>query len=68
MSKFEKLNVNIREGKGTSSARRIRLKDQIPAILYHSGFDAISLSVDKKELYKALKTGQVINPIHTRIS
>jgi ribosomal protein L25 (general stress protein Ctc) len=33
MSKFEKLNVNIREGKGTSSARRIRLKDQIPAIL-----------------------------------
>jgi len=60
MSKFEKLNVNIREGKGTSSARRIRLKDQIPAILYHSGLDAISLSVDKKELYKALKTGQVI--------
>ncbi len=60
MSKFEKLNVNIREGKGTSSARRIRLKDQIPAILYHSGLDAISLSVDKKELYKALRTGQVI--------
>ncbi len=60
MGKFEKLNVNIREGKGTSSARRIRLKDQIPAILYHSGLDAISLSVDKKELYKALKTGQVI--------
>ena len=60
MSKFEKLNVNIREGKGTSSARRIRLKDQIPAVLYHSGLDAISLSVDKKELYKALKTGQVI--------
>ena len=60
MSKFEKLNVNIREGKGTSSARRIRLKDQIPAILYHSGLDAIPLSVDKKELYKALKTGQVI--------
>ena len=60
MSKFEKLNVNIRDGKGTSSARRLRLKDQIPAILYHSGLDAISLSVDKKELYKALKTGQVI--------
>ena len=60
MGKFEKLNVNIRDGKGTSSARRIRLKDQIPAILYHSGLDAISLSVDKKELYKALRTGQVI--------
>ena len=60
MSKFEKLNVAIRDKKGTSSARRIRLKDQIPAILYHSGLDALSLSVAKKELYKALKTGQVI--------
>jgi len=60
MGKFEKLNVNIRDGKGTSSARRIRLKDQIPAVLYHSGLDAVSLSVDKKELYKALRTGQVI--------
>ena len=60
MSKFEKLNVAIRDEKGTSSARRIRLKDQVPAILYHSGLDALSLSVDKKELYKALKTGQVI--------
>ena len=60
MSKFEKLNVAIRDKKGTSSARRIRLKDQIPAILYHSGLDALSLSVDKKELYKALETGQVI--------
>ena len=60
MSKFEKLNVKIRDGKGSPSARRTRLKDQIPAVLYHSGLDAISLSVDKKELYKALKTGQVI--------
>ena len=60
MSKFEKLNVNIRDEKGTSSARRIRLKDQVPAVLYHSGLDALSLSIDKKELYKALNTGQVI--------
>ena len=60
MSKFEKLNVAIRDEKGTSSARRIRLKDQVPAVLYHSGLDALSLSIDKKELYKALNTGQVI--------
>ena len=60
MSKFEKLNVNIRDEKGTSSARRMRLKDQVPAVLYHSGLDALSLSIDKKELYKALNTGQVI--------
>ena len=60
MSKFEKLNVSVRDEKGTSSVRRIRLKNQIPAVLYHSGLDALSLSIDKKELYKALNTGQVI--------
>ncbi len=60
MSKFEKLNVNVRDEKGTSSVRRIRLQNQIPAVLYHSGLDALSLSIDKKELYKALNTGQVI--------
>ncbi len=60
MSKFEKLNVNVREGKGTSFARRLRLENKVPAILYHSGLEGISLSIEKSELYKALKTGQFI--------
>lgn len=60
MSKFEKLNVSIRDGKGTSFARRLRLEAKVPAVLYHSGLEATSLSIEKKELYKALKTGQFI--------
>ncbi len=60
MSKFEKLNVNVREGKGTSFARRLRLENKVPAILYHSGLEGTSLSIEKSELYKALKTGQFI--------
>jgi|TARA_Y100000389_G_scaffold64102_1_gene60119 large subunit ribosomal protein L25 len=60
MSKFEKLEVDIRKEQGTSAARRTRLRDRIPAILYHSGVEATPLSMDKKSLYKAIKTGQMI--------
>ena len=60
MSKFEKLNVDIRKEHGTSAARRTRLQNKVPAIVYHSGIEAIPLSVDKISLNKALRTGQMI--------
>ena len=60
MSKFEKLNVDIRKEHGTSAARRTRLQNKVPAVVYHSGIEAIPLSVDKISLNKALRTGQMI--------
>mgnify|MGYP001463455360 CR=1 FL=1 len=60
MSKFEKLNVDIRTEHGTSAARRTRLQNKVPAVVYHSGAEATPLSVDKISLNKALKTGQMI--------
>ena len=60
MSKFEKLNVDIRKEHGTSAARRTRLQNKVPAVVYHSGAEATPLSVDKISLNKALKTGQMI--------
>ena len=60
MSKFEKLEVDIRKEQGTSAARRTRLRDRVPAILYHSGEEATPLAMDKKSFNKALKTGQMI--------
>ena len=60
MSKFEKLNVDIRKEHGTSAARRTRLQNKVPAVVYHSGIKAIALSVDKISLNKALRTGQMI--------
>ena len=60
MSKFEKLNVDIRKEHGTSAARRARLQNKVPAVVYHSGIEAIPLSVDKISLNKALRTGQMI--------
>ena len=60
MSKFEKLNVDIRKAHGTSAARRARLQNKVPAVVYHSGVEATPLSVDKISLNKALRTGQMI--------
>ena len=60
MSKFEKLNVDIRKEHGTSAARRTRLRNKVPAVVYHSGIEATPLSVDKISLNKALRTGQMI--------
>lgn len=60
MSKFEKLNVDIRKEYGTSASRRIRLQNKVPAVVYHSGVEATPLSVDKISLNKALRTGQMI--------
>ena len=60
MSKFEKLNVDIRKEQGTSAARRTRLQNKVPAVVYHSGIEATPLSVDKVSLNKALRTGQMI--------
>ena len=45
MSKFEKLNVDIRKEQGTSAARRTRLQNKVPAVVYHSGVEATPLSV-----------------------
>ena len=59
-SKFEKLNVDIRKEHGTSAARRARLQNKVPAVVYHSGVEATPLSVDKISLNKALRTGQMI--------
>jgi len=60
MSKFEKLDVDIRKEHGTSAARRTRLQNKVPAVVYHSGIEATPLSVDKISLNKALRTGQMI--------
>ena len=60
MSKFEKLNVDIRKKYGTSAARRTRLQNKVPAVVYHSGMEATPLSIDKISLNKALRTGQMI--------
>lgn len=53
----QKLQAEVREGTGKGVARKLRQSGRVPAVLYGHGSDAVSLSVDSKELYRLLHTG-----------
>lgn len=55
--KEQKLQAEVREGTGKGVARKLRQSGRVPAVLYGHGSDAVSLSVDSKELYRLLHTG-----------
>jgi large subunit ribosomal protein L25 len=46
----------VREGRGKNAARRTRLTGEIPAVLYGGGKDAISLSVNAKQVARILRS------------
>jgi len=50
------LTAELREGRGKGSARKLRAKGLIPAILYGPRTQPIPLTVSRKELTKALRT------------
>jgi large subunit ribosomal protein L25 len=49
-----KLEVSSRAAEGSRSARRLRRSGRIPGVLYGGGDDALSFSVDSRELRLAL--------------
>jgi large subunit ribosomal protein L25 len=51
-----KLEAEKRDGTGKGVARKLRARGQVPAVLYGHGMDALSVSVDAKELGHALHT------------
>ncbi len=51
----EVLNVEIRESRGSSAARRLRNAGKIPVILYGQGKDNVSLSISLDEMETALR-------------
>ena len=55
---------SIRTDHGTSAARRTRLQNKVPGVVYHSGAEGTLLSIDKISLNKALRTGQMIFEIN----
>lgn len=52
------LAANLRSDRGKGAARRLRRSDQIPAVAYGKGSEAIALTVSPKELLKIL-TGEL---------
>lgn len=49
-----KLNAQLRPTPGTSSATKLRMKGQIPAICYGGGKDPVTLQISPTELLKSL--------------
>ena len=60
MSKFQKLEVQERNETGTSAVRRLRKNNNIPGVIYHSGEQGVSVSIEKITLNQAVKSGQAI--------
>jgi len=60
MSKFQKLEVKERNETGTSAVRRLRKNNNIPGVIYHSGEQGVSVSIEKITLNQAVKSGQAI--------
>ncbi len=58
-----KLTVNTRTSKGSSTARKLRQKGQIPAVCYGKGVDPILLSLDPAALQKALDPEKRTNTV-----
>lgn len=52
------LTAQKRETAGKGAARAIRREGQVPAVIYGDKKDPVSISLDPKELWKQLHTGQ----------
>ena len=50
------VQAEVREGRGKGPARQLRMKGQIPAVLYGQGLESTAVTVDPTELAKALTT------------
>ena len=59
------LNVELRDGAGTSAARAVRRQDKVPGVLYGGPRGPVSLAVPSKEFRKALYTGKLLGHLVT---
>jgi len=59
-SSYYKLDISIRNETGTKKAKIARKKGFVPGVLYYSGEEAISISIEKPILLRAMNSGQRI--------
>lgn len=55
------LNVDVRERTGRGGAREVRRAGRVPAVLYGGEKAPVSISIDKKTIVAALKSGKFIS-------
>lgn len=59
------LNVELRQGAGTGSARAVRRAGQVPGVLYGGDKDPVGITVRANEFRKALYTGKLLGHLVT---
>ena len=59
-SSYYKLDISSRNQTGSKESRIARKKGFIPGVLYYSGEEAISISIEKSILLRAMNSGQRI--------
>ncbi len=59
------LNVELRDGAGTGSARAVRRADKVPGVLYGGASAPIALAMKANEFRKALYTGKLLGHLVT---
>ena len=59
-SSYYKLDISSRSQTGSKESRIARRKGFIPGVLYYSGEEAISISIEKSILLRAMNSGQRI--------
>jgi len=60
MSDEVNLNVDVREGTGTGSARAARRNNMVPGVIYGGDKDAVSIVMKYNEVLKAINSGNFI--------
>ena len=63
-SSYYKLDISSRHQTGSKESKIARKKGLIPGILYYSGEEAISISIEKSILLRAMNSGQRIFEIN----
>lgn len=58
MAKMIEFNVEVRERTGSGGSRETRRQGLIPAVLYGGGQDPVAIAIPKREVEKAVQTGQ----------
>ena len=59
------IKAEIREGRGTNAARRLRREGKIPATVYGGGEDTLAISADHKQLAAILRSDSGANTLFT---
>lgn len=63
MSKIEALVASTRDRAGKGAARAIRNEGHVPAVIYGGKQEPISISIEKRDLAKKLRTGKFLSSL-----